>query len=161
MPANVTYSGKWWLLETACREGHVHVLHALGNYLNDSIVVAHDQYLFEHACLNGHVPVLEMMVDLHDWNLGWHGSAGLQQACVGGHLHVVKWLLGRAGAAIDIHHDNDQAMVSAVANGHLDLARYLLQTDTRPGAWPVDCMRAMQAWSAPRDAWMCSVVALS
>ena len=161
VPTNLRDSDKWWLVETACYEGHVHVLHALGNYLGDSIVIAHDQYLLELACYNGHLPVVEMMVDLHGWSLHWHGFAGLYQACTGGHLNIVKFLLDRGGSRINIHDGDDQAMVSSVASGHLHVARFLAQLDPTPGAWPVDCMRTLQAWSTPRDAWMRSVVSVT
>jgi hypothetical protein len=110
------------------------------------------RYAMGSAVCSGRLDIVEFLV---------HRGVGLSEhsfvsACESGRIAVAQYLLSLGG--VDIHGDEDEAMATAVENGDLDTARFLFQLDPRPGAWPVHCMSFIQAWSAPRDAWMRSVV---
>ena len=106
------------------------------------------------ACWAGHLNIVQVLVGRGVA----HSDSMFTEACWGGHVAVAQFLFSLGG--IDIHDEDDSAMVCVVEQGDLHVAKFLFELDPRPGAWPVHCMRAIQAWSAPRDAWMRSVVTL-
>jgi len=57
-----------------------------------------------------------------------YGWAPLQWAAYYGHLHIVRYLAGDAGAAKDkANEDWRTSLMGAAANGHLRMVRYLLE----------------------------------
>jgi hypothetical protein len=118
---------------------------------------ANDDLAFRLACWRGHLAVAQWLlglgVDIHstdDW--------AFRLACESGQLVVAKWLVGMGG--VDIHALHDGALRCACDKGHLGLGRWLVALDPS-GVWPSKDMKALQAWSHPRDAWMRAVLSHS
>jgi hypothetical protein len=59
---------------------------------------------------------------------------------------------------VDIHADNDDAVLCACFYGHVRVGRWLVALDPA-WDWPLDAIKALQDWSPPRDAWMRAVLA--
>ena len=85
-----------------------------------------------------------------------------REACRRGQASVAQWLWAQGG--VNVHAEANDALRSAVARGHLHVARWLLSldpdADADADAWPADAVRALQSWCPARDAWMRSVVTI-
>ena len=149
----------------ACSRGHLAVAQWLAGLREldlDDLVAGHALHLaFCDASGNGHLHVLQwlfLMRPVPPRTL--RQSFALSCQCV--QLHVARWLWAVAADAVDVH-----ACVRAhwrmlsVSPRHRPLAQWLLQTEAVHAAWPPEGLRALQEWSAGRDAWMRSVVCMS
>jgi hypothetical protein len=85
---------------------------------------------FYNICLQGNIVLVERrLADKHRW---WSElNAGLEGACVGGHLDIVKLLIKHG--AEEFH----QALRFACIGGHLKIVRYLLLENEEHVNW--DC----------------------
>lgn len=86
--------------------------------------------MFSFACYGGNMPAIELIVefihrfDIHaiiKWN--W----GLERACRGGHLDVVKWCLSRLKNK-DKFSSLKHAMGSACSHGHMAVVEFMIDT---------------------------------
>lgn len=108
---------------------------------------------FRLACWRGHRAVAQWLLGLGGLDIHAYQDVAFRWACESGHLMVAKWLVGMG--AVDIHALNDAACRQACfkGKGHLNLCRWLVALDPS-WDWPSKVMKALQAWSRPRDAWM-------
>lgn len=73
------------------------------------------------ASFNGHLDIVKYLLPLTDPTLY---PRGVVTAANGGYLDVVKYL---ASQGIDVHDDDDEALIFASREGHLDIVKYLVE----------------------------------
>lgn len=119
---------KWDLLEVverACKQGKMEILKLVEEKYPNSNVFSNWSVLGD-ACEGGNREILDFILPRMDGN---HWDTGLFGACRGGHLEIVKEMLGRGAKNVN------EAMCSACYKGSLPIVKLLVEHGATNWYW--------------------------
>ena len=158
--AVVSANDLWECFTQACSNGQLAVAQWL--WLHMPLEVSSDNIatVAHKACQGGHLHVLDWLNSVGALMNQELREALFHHACLQGCLDVAKWLHSLGG--VDIHAKSNYAFYyAAFSQNAAHVAQWLFTLDPVRSAWPVWALRHLQAWPAPRDAWMRAVVRAS
>ncbi len=120
-------------LMVACSQGYTAVIQCFAELRGDQAVdfAAHSDALFLSACQGGRAGAARMLVNLpvnkgEGVNMNTRDDKPFVEACIGGHLHLARWLLAQSGAnRVDAAADDSAAFLGACRSGCLPLVLLL------------------------------------
>ena len=150
----------WECFTQACSNGQLAVAQWLWLRMAQEVSLDNIATVAHKVCLGGHLHVLHWLSSVGAWMNLQLREALFECACLQGCLDVAKWLHTLGG--VDIHAKSNRTFFyAAFSRNAAHVAQWLFTLDTVRSAWPDWALRHLQAWSAPRDAWMRAVARAS